>query len=209
MRAAKTGLFATVFFTAFAANAADPPRTHLEPVPASEQSDIGKLPEFTDRTVVWMEAGYAFGAYVATAALQRTDDGFRLVYLNRPIVIADDPAATADLAADEPKPARCVYAISAAQGNRILAAARVVLRKTRPGAPNLEPMGVDLEFIVRDGAKLRSGRVSNPVGDSEPSLLATVFTPFDRTCPQSIAHHEGDLETALGRLERALRSNEP
>jgi hypothetical protein len=197
---------------------ADPPRaqakpapTHLEPV--GEPHDLSYMREnfpeaFTDDAVAWMDAGYAFGARNDLTILKRTEQGFRLVYIDTPMVFGDD--FTGGAAGYDPKPARCVYDIPRGLGRRILEAARAVLRETRDsGDKDIAPLGASYEFFARDGAKALRGKVDNPGAGSEPDMLASVLTPFEHTCPSGVGYREGDIESALGQLERRIRKEKP
>jgi hypothetical protein len=194
------------------------PPTHLEPVRESGPrglSDMRKavFPEaFASDAMAWMDAEYAGGSREEMTVLERTDRGFRLVYLFIPAFLEDYMTDEAQPRlglppGGKPKVERCVYDIPQALGHRVLAAERAVLRKTRPNPDQgIVFMGVDFEFSARDGANVLRGQVSNPRADSEPAMLATVFTRFEHTCSQDIGYsQDGDLESNLGQLERHLR----
>lgn len=198
------------------------PPTHLEPVREDWPrglSDMRKavFPEaFASDAMAWMDAEYAGGSSEEMTVLERTDDGFRLVYLFIPAFLDDYMTGEAQPRlglppGDKPKVERCVYDIPQALGHRVLAAARAVLRKTRPNPDQgIVFMGVDFEFSARDGTNTLRGVVANPSGDSEPWMLATVLTRFEHTCSRDIGvSQDGDLETSLDRLERLLRKDMP
>jgi len=198
------------------------PPTHLEPVQMGGPRDMSEMrkavfPEaFTSDAVAWMDAEYAGGASEEMTVLERTDDGFRFVYLFIPGFLDDYMTGEAQARyglrpGDKPKVERCEYAVPRALGHRTLAAARAVLRKTRPNPDNrIVFMGVDFEFLVRDGANTLRGQIANPSADSEPAMLATVLTRFERGCSQDLGYsQDGDIESSLGQLERHLRKEKP
>jgi hypothetical protein len=149
----------------------------------------------------WMVGEYASGASVDMTILKRTEDGFRFVYIDTPMIFAGD--ADGEFGGKR-KSSRCTYDIPKALGLRILDAARAVLRKTGDSGDEDAPLGKHYEVFARDGAKALHGRSDNPPGDSEPAMLASVLTPFGNNCPHHALQQEGDLESSLGQLERRL-----
>ena len=161
---------------------------------------------FTGDVVLWMNGEYAFGASNDMTILKRTEQGFRFVYINKPMVFEGD--ADGEFGSKR-KSARCEYDIPRALGLRILGTARAVVRKLGDKDDPNAPLGAHYEFFVRDAAKKRHGRIANPQDDSEPAMLAVVLTPFDHMCPQGVAYRDGNLEASLGELERRLQREKP
>lgn len=156
---------------------------------------------FTGDVVLWMNGEYASGASVDMTILKRTDEGFRFVYIDKPMVFEGD--ADGEFGSKR-KSSRCEYDIPKALGLRILGAARAVVRKTGDSGDRDAPLGKHYEFFARDGAKALHGTAYNPRGDSEPAMLASVLTPFGNNCPHHALQQEGDLESSLAQLERDL-----